>query len=226
MRIVLASASPSRAQLLREAGVDAVVDPADIDERAFDELFWRVGADGLALALARRKAEVVAARHRDAWVIGADQVGVVGEGRAACLLVKCSTAETAIEQLMRLRGGEHRLVNGVVVLAAPRGPSVEGLDEQVVRMRAFDEASARRYVDRCRPFDSVGSYRLEDDEEMGEGERFVEQITGEHTSGVVGLPLPLLWRLFERMAPSTAGTGPGPPAVPVEGKGSSPGAPT
>jgi septum formation protein len=200
VRIVLASASAFRAGLLREAGIQVVVDPADVDERALDELFWRRGPEVLAVELARRKAAVVAARHRDAWVIGADQVGVVGEGRAARLMVKRSTADSAVEQLMELSGGQHRLVNGVVVMAAPDGPAVEGIDEQVVRMRAFPEASARRYVERFRPFDSVGCYRLEDEIATTPGERLVERIAGEHDSGVIGLPLPLLWRLFDHLA--------------------------
>jgi septum formation protein len=200
VRIVLASASPFRARLLREAGIQVVVDPADVDERALDELFWRRGPEVLAVELARRKAAVVAARHRGAWVIGADQVGVVGEGGAARLMLKCATADSAVEQLMELSGGEHRLVNGVVVMVAPEGPAVEGIDEQVVRMRSFPETAARRYVDRFRPFDSVGSYRLEDEAATPPGERLVERITGEHDSGVIGLPIPLLWRLFDRLA--------------------------
>jgi septum formation protein len=200
VRIVLASGSAHRARLLRESRVRFEVDPPDIDERLHDHLLHLEGAASLALELARRKAAAVAGRHPGTWVVAADQVGVVGEGRDAHLLSKCGSADAAVEQLMRLQGGTHRLVNGVVLMVAPDGPAVEGLDEQVVRMRSFGEPEARRYVDRFAPFDSAGSYRLEDEATMERSERLLESVVGEDPSGVVGLPLPLMSRMFAELA--------------------------
>jgi septum formation protein len=198
-RIVLASGSAYRSRLLRDSGLVVEIDPPDVDERRFDHMLHHEGAGALALELARRKAAAVAARHPGSWVVAADQVGVVGEGRDACLLTKCSTADAAVEQLMALQGGTHRLVNGVVVMAAPDGPSVEGIDEQLVRMRPFGEPEARRYVERFAPYDTVGSYRMEDDAAMERRDRLLESVVGEDVSGVVGLPLPLLWRMFAEL---------------------------
>jgi septum formation protein len=199
VRVVLASASPYRQRLLRDAGVEAVVEPADIDERALDGQFSDRAAGELAVELARRKAAAVLDRHPGAWVIGADQLGVVGEGSSASMLTKRDSADSAVEQLMSMQGGEHRLVNGLVVIAGAGGPMVQGVDEQTVRMRRFSEETARRYVERFRPFDSLGCYRLEDEQLMEVGDRLISSVSGEDPSGVLGLPLPLLQRLFDRL---------------------------
>jgi len=185
--------------MLAGAGMAAVVDPPDVDERAADPLLAQVGPEGLALELARRKAAAVAPRHRGARVIAADQVGLLGEGPDAVMLTKQPTAEGAVDQLVAMSAGTHRLVNGLVVLDVDSGRRVEGVDVQVVTMRAFTRAEAEAYVARFEPFDSAGSYRLEDQEAMGEGAGFVVQVHGEHDSGVLGLPLPLLRRLLARI---------------------------
>jgi predicted house-cleaning NTP pyrophosphatase (Maf/HAM1 superfamily) len=68
-------------------------------------------------------------------------------------------------------------------------------------MRRFSRAEAVGYVERFRPFDSAGSYRLEDQELMGESERFVTEVRGEDpATGVLGMPIPLLVRLLQEVA--------------------------
>ena len=95
-------------------------------------------------------------------------------------------------QLMAMSGTTHRLVNGVVLLG-PRG-RVAGVDVQTVTMSPFDESAARSYVEQHRPFDTAGSYRLEDDAGL------VESVRGEHASGVLGLPLPLVSRMVGQLS--------------------------
>jgi septum formation protein len=103
--------------MLSQAGWRAEVDPPEIDERALDDELGRLGADGLALELARRKAMAVASRHADAVVIAGDQVGVVdGPGRGAQMLTKQPTALGAVDQLMAMSGTTHELVNGLVLV--------------------------------------------------------------------------------------------------------------
>jgi predicted house-cleaning NTP pyrophosphatase (Maf/HAM1 superfamily) len=95
-----------------------------------------------------------------------------------------------------MSGTTHELVNGLIVLDARTGRSVEGVDRQVVSMRAFGRDEATEYVERFEPWDSSGSYRLEDQELMAPIEPFVVEVRGEDDSGVLGLPLPLLGRLL------------------------------
>lgn len=198
--LVLASASRHRARLLAAAGVPVVVDAPDIDERAADDLLRTAGPEALAVELARRKAAAVAPRHAGCWVLGADQVGLVGHGASAELLTKQPTVTGAVDQLMAMAGTTHRLVNGVVLLDVDSGLSVHGVDVQVVTMRSFDRTEAHDYVDRFAPHDSAGSYRLEDQDAMRDGRGFVVAVQGEDDSGVVGLPMPLVRRLFNRLA--------------------------
>lgn len=198
MELVLASRSRYRAQMLEEAGIPAAIDPADVDERALDHLLVESGPEVLALELARRKALAVAPRHPDALVIGADQVGVVVTPDGVRLLTQQHDVEGAVAQLLALSGTTHRLVNGLVLLDVRGRREVTGTDVQEVTFRNLSEAEARRYVERFRPWDTAGSYRLEDQDVMGPGEGFVTSVEGEDPSGVLGLPLPLLRRLLSR----------------------------
>ncbi len=197
--LVLASESRYRAQVLTTAGYMVVADAPDVDERAADHLLAVLGAEGLALELARRKADAVAPRHPGATVVAADQVGVVGSGSDALMLTKMGDVESAVQQLVAMSGTTHRLFNGVVVVDLAAGTTAEGVDVQEVTMRAFTEAEARRYVEHFEPFDSAGSYRLEDGERMDAGESLVAAVRGEHDSGVLGMPLPLLERLLAEL---------------------------
>lgn len=195
-RVVLASSSRYRAQMLAAEGIDAEIDPPDVDERSQDVRLAELGPDGLALELARQKAADVAVRHPDALVIAGDQVGVVHHGTTPILLTKQPHRDDAVAQLMSMSGTTHVLVNGLVVLDTTTGTRAEGIDRQLVTMRRFSEDEATSYVERFAPFDSSGSYRLEDQDLMAPLSPFVESVEGEDESGVRGLPLPLLRRLL------------------------------
>lgn len=191
-----------RARVLADAGYQVVADPPDVDERAFDELFDTEPVR-LASELARRKAAAVAGRHPASVVVAGDQVGVLEVGGRTRQLTKQSGEDAAVAQLMAMSATTHRLVNAVVVVRTDDDGrvvgSAEGVDEQLVTMRPFDEAEARAYVRRFEPYDSAGSYRLEDQEVMAPDERFVVDVRGEDPSGVLGMPLPLLARLLDEL---------------------------
>jgi septum formation protein len=198
---VLASGSVYRKQLLDGAGIAVTIDPPEIDERLLDDEFGTRGAEGVALELARRKAAVVAPRHPGAVVIAGDQVGVLERpGRPPLMLTKQPTVDGAVDQLVALSGTTHRLVNALVVLAADRR-AAEGIDVQVVTMRGFTRREAEAYVRDFTPWDTSGSYRLEDQDAMAPGTGFVSGVDGEDRSGVLGLPLPLLRRLLAQVTP-------------------------
>ena len=194
--LVLASGSSARAALLDGAGVVFEVDRPEVDERSWDHLLGQAGPSALALHLAGLKATAVASHHPGSVVLAADQVGVVGNGESRALLVQRAGVEEAVAQLMSMSGTTHELVNGLVLLDTASGRRVEGVDVQVVTMARFDEASARRYVEEFRPFESAGSYRIEDQDRMAPGSRLLLGVQGEHESGVRGLPLPLLGRML------------------------------
>lgn len=197
--LVLASGSRYRARLLEQLGAPVLVDPPMVDERALDHRFGQVGAVAFALELARLKAEVVAARHPGALVVAGDQVGVLERDGTAVQLTKRADHDGAVEQLVQMSGTTHELVNGIVLIDTSSGRRAEGIDRQLVTMRHFSAEEAEQYVRRFEPFDSSGSYRLEDQQAMGPLAPFVSSVEGEHDSGVLGLPIPLLVRLIEQI---------------------------
>ena len=175
---MLASGSRSRAGLLRSQGVEAAVDPPEVDERALDHVFAVGGAESLARALARAKAAAVAERHADAIVIAGDQVGVLDGVDGELMLTKQAGRDGAVAQLTKMAGTTHRLVNALTVLDTGTDASADGVDIQIVTMRPFTEAEAAAYVDRFLPWESAGSYRLEATEHRqrdAQGEQSIEQ---------------------------------------------------
>lgn len=185
-RLILASTSRWRADLLARLEVPFSWEAPQFDERAHDDRFPELGPHAFALELARGKARSLA--RANTWILAADQLAVLDEPDGPVLLHKPGTEQRAIEQLMRLRGRTHRLVTGVVLV---RG-DVEHheVDEQHLTMRAFERAEAEAYVTRHRPIDSAGSYHIED-----AGIRLFERIDGDHT-GIIGLPLLAVCRLL------------------------------
>ncbi len=196
--LVLASGSRYRADVLAGEGIDVTIDPPEVDERALDPLLQRFGPDVLALRLAELKATAVAPRHRSSWLIAADQVAVLRDGERLRRLGKQPDPESAVEQLMSMSGTVHHLVGGLVIHDSDTGRTVSGTDVHRVRMRQYTRAEARAYVERFEPFDTAGTYRIEDAEEMAPGESLVAELSGESPTGVLGMPIPLMSRLLRR----------------------------
>jgi len=174
-RLVLASASPRRLELLRQVGiVPDQVDPAAIDEHP------RRGElpPELAKRLAAEKARAVASRHPGAFVLAADTV--VACGRRA--LPKAEDAKTAEECLELLSGRRHRVLGGVA-LVAPDGRLAERLVTTTVSFKRLDAGELRRYIASGEWHGKAGGYAIQ-----GRAALFVRAIGGSY-SNVVGLPL-------------------------------------
>ena len=175
MRLVLASASPRRLDLLARIGVtpDAVV-PADVDESVPKGELPREHA----LRLAREKAVAVAANEPDALVLGADTVVAVGRR----ILPKVEDEQTLRACMRLLSGRRHRVLTGVA-LAVPGGAVRERLVETMIAMKRLSEDEIDYYASHGEWHGKAGGYALQ-----GYGEVYVRHIAGSY-SNVVGLPL-------------------------------------
>lgn len=180
--LVLASASPRRAELLRRLGLEAEVAPADVDET------YLPGETPAAHVerLARLKAETVAASRPDALVVGGDTVVVDGER----ILGKPSSAEEAVAMLLSLAGREHQVLTAVAL--AGGGETVGAVGAARVRFRPFGRRTAEDYVATGEPMDKAGAYGIQ-----GLGAALVEGIEGDYYT-VVGFPVGRFLELLER----------------------------
>ena len=191
-RLILASGSRWRAQLLARLELPFEAVAPDYDERAQDHLFEELGPREFALHLARGKAATLASERPHAWILAADQIAVLDEPGGPILLHKPGSEERAEAQLMRLRGRRHRLITAVVLRGpAPEAAEAHEIDEHRMTMRAFSRAEAADYVARHRPLGSVGAYHIED-----AGIRLFERIEGEDDTAIIGLPLLAVCRLL------------------------------
>ena len=173
--LVLASASPRRAALLRQVGIDPdVVEPADIDERALARELPRA----LAQRLAQAKADAVGANHSGAFVLAADTV--VAAGRR--ILPKPEDEGTADACLALLSGRRHRVHTGLVA-AAPDGRERRRLVTSVVSFKRLSRAERTAYLATGEWRDRAGGYAIQ-----GFAAAFVKRLNGSYTN-VVGLPL-------------------------------------
>lgn len=185
--LVLASASPRRLELLRRIGVvPDVVEPADIDEIPRP----RELPGPHALRLAIEKAEVVAARRPDAFVLAADTV--VARGRR--VLPKAEDEATAVRCLDALSGARHRVLGGIALVVPPAGDTPRRLVTRLVRtdvkFKHLSEEERALYLASGEWRGKAGGYAIQ-----GLAAAFIPWIGGSH-SNVVGLSLPETWGLL------------------------------
>ena len=175
MRLVLASASPRRLDLLKRIGVepDAVL-PADIDETPLKAELPRVYAARIAAA----KAQAVHALEPDALILAADTV--VAAGRR--ILPKTEDEAEARRTLALLSGRRHRVLSAVTVIGAD-GAARHRLSVTTVSFKRFSDEEVTAYLESGEWRGKAGAYAIQ-----GRAEALVRMISGSH-SGVVGLPL-------------------------------------
>ncbi|MDR3417997.1 MAG: Maf family protein [Nevskia sp.] len=174
--LILASTSRYRAALLGRLGVPFEQDAPGSDETP------QPGepAETLARRLAWAKAQTVAARYPQRWVLGSDQVCVCGGE----LLGKPGSREQAIAQLQHLSGNSARFVTAVALLHGATERVHEAVDLTTVRFRKLGRAEIERYVDAEPAFDCAGSFKSE-----GLGIALCAAIESSDPTGLVGLPL-------------------------------------
>jgi septum formation protein len=189
MPLILASGSPRRRTRLAGCGIPFEVIPASIDERPF----LHETAAAYVRRLALSKAEVVARRHPQRLVLGADTI-VSLDGN---LLGKPVDSHDARRMLTLLKGCTHEVLTGVAVLRleTPADPSPQSASEVVVslvRLRHYTDATIDWYLATDEPADKAGAYAVQ-----GLGAALVEQVEGSYTN-VIGLPLTETLELLRR----------------------------
>jgi nucleoside triphosphate pyrophosphatase len=184
--LVLASASPRRQELLRNAGISFTVQPADVDETPLPGELPRECAERLA----RDKALAVWRLRPQDVVLGADTIVVVDEA----ILGKPIDAADAARMLRQLSGRVHRVITGVcVVEAAGTGENRElrtASETTLVTMNDLSDDEIRDYVATGEPMDKAGAYAIQ-----GMASRWIPRIEGDY-SNVVGLPVALVYRML------------------------------
>ena len=183
--LVLASASPRRAELLTSAGFRFTIDAADVDETVHPG----EAPQDYVLRVARDKARTIAnrARHRDAVVLAADTTVVAGGE----ILAKPADEADAIRMLELLSNTVHDVWSGVVVLRNGR----EAAERVVTRvhLREVTPEEIRWYVATGEPMGKAGAYGIQ-----GRAARFIDWIEGSW-SNVVGLPVATVDRLLKQV---------------------------
>jgi len=182
MRVILASASPRRRELLRTICPRFEVIPSEIEETLDG------GPTPEAVAeLALRKARAVAARAGAAIVLAADTI-VVLDGMP---LGKPSGREEARDMLVRLRGRQHEVLTGVAIVDGKTGRAASTTVVSRVLMAAYPDATIETYVASGAPLDKAGAYAIQDLQGA-----LVDGIVGSYTN-VIGLPVETTRRLLE-----------------------------
>jgi septum formation protein len=190
--IILASASPRRQELLRNAGIRFTVKPADIDEAPLAGESPRDCAERLA----REKALAIFRSEPESYVLGADTIVVVDEA----MLGKPRDAEDAARMLRLLSGRTHAVITGVCLV----GPVASGQwsvasktenprsvsESTLVTMCALSEDEIRDYVATGEPMDKAGAYAIQ-----GIASRWIPRIEGDY-SNVVGLPVARVYAML------------------------------
>jgi septum formation protein len=185
-KLVLASASPFRKQLMTNAGLVFDAMPAEIDERAIERPLIKQGAKAtdIAAALAFAKGADVSRKVPGAFVIGSDQTMSMDEE----MFHKCTSVDQARKQLVRMRGKSHQL-NSAIAIVRDGEVLWEHVSTAVMTFREFDHRFLDYYLETAGEsvLSSVGAYQLE-----GPGVQLFEKIEGDYFT-VLGLPmLPLL----------------------------------
>jgi septum formation protein len=185
MKLILASASPRRAQILAAAGIPFETRATNIDEARGPGESPEIMAERLAGA----KAEAVAQKldaSESAIVLGADTVVVAD----AQVLGKPLSKAVAREMLLSLRGREHQVITGFTAVRVPGGALKKGHEVTRVWIAPMTDEEVNAYVETGEPLDKAGAYAIQ-----GIAGRYIPRIEGCYFN-VVGLPLARIWQVL------------------------------
>jgi septum formation protein len=188
-RLILASKSPRRYELLKQVGLDFDVIPSGIEE----DYIKGESPRKHVLRLAEAKALDVGNQHPDRWVVAADTIVYVDHS----ILGKPKSREEAKKMLRRLSGKEHRVLTGFSVHHREKGKGDREAVQTTVKVRKLTQAEMEWYVETGEPFDKAGGYAVQ-----GVGSFMIDSIKGSYTN-VVGLPICELIQMLSRLGAIT-----------------------
>ena len=174
-KLVLASESPRRRELLEMIGLSFRVAKSNVEEK-FNP---RLRARGQAEYLSLQKAQAVAERFVDAIIIGVDEVVTIDSD----VLGKPDNNESARRMLEKLQGRVHRVITPYTIIDSPTKRTVTESVETKVYVRRISRKEMEWYIATGEPFDKAGGYGIQ-----GKGSVFIEKIEGDYFT-VVGLPI-------------------------------------
>src|SRR4030043_772048 len=177
-RIILASASPRRKELLDKIGLKLEGEPSSYAE----DMRSGLSPDELARAISLEKAKVVASKHKNAIVIAADTF-IVFRGK---IMGKPSTEAEAREMLTTLKGKSHSVITGFTILDTDEKKVLSRSVETIIHVKNLTSEEIDAYVKSKEPLDKAGAYAIQ-----GLGSVIVERIEGDYFN-VMGLPLSAL----------------------------------
>lgn len=176
LRLVLASTSQYRRQLLERFGIPFTVAAPNVDESPLPG----ESAVDLVHRLARSKADAVAQRHPKSLIIGSDQLALCGRD----VLGKPGSGERAIAQLKSLSGHRVTFNTAVHVINSDTGANEGHVDVTTVHFRQLTDDEIKRYVARDKPYDCAGGFKVE-----ALGISLFSRIESNDPTGLIGLPL-------------------------------------
>jgi len=174
-RIILASASPRRKELLEQIGLKFEVDPGDYEEH----IYQGMEPHQLARNLSLRKANASAAKHKHAVIIAADTV-IISDNR---IMGKPHSEDDARKMLETISGKFHSVVTGFTIIDTSANKTITRSVETTVYVRKLSRPEIDAYVKSKEPLDKAGAYGIQ-----GLGAVIIERIEGDYFN-VVGLPL-------------------------------------
>ena len=174
-RLILASKSPRRSELLKQAGLAFSVIPSDLDESTVA----LSNPDSYVITLAESKALDISEKHPSDWVIGADTIVLID----GIILGKPDSIDEAREMLRRLSGNTHQVLTGYCISCKAKGRFLSETVKTDVHFKKLNETEIEWYLQTGEPFDKAGAYAIQ-----GIGTFLVKGINGSYTN-VVGLPV-------------------------------------
>ncbi len=175
LRIILASKSPRRCDLLEQAGLTFSVIPSNIDESTVE----MSAPDAYVRSLAEAKAADISQKHPDSWVIGADTIVLIDHE----ILGKPGSREEARDMLRRLSGKTHQVLTGYCICCLKKKRLFSETIKTDVCFKTLRDTEIQWYIQTGEPFDKAGAYAIQ-----GIGAFLVKSIEGSYTN-VVGLPV-------------------------------------
>ena len=181
-RLILASESPRRAELLKQIGLDFEIRPSAVDEGRDKKESLENYVKRVALA----KAEKAASGVKDAVIIAADTIVILNKKR----LGKPESSESAIVMLKKLSGKCHTVMTGLAVIDTQAGKRRTKIVSTKVWFKKLSDEEIKEYVKSSEPLDKAGGYGIQ-----GKAAIFVKRIEGDYFN-VVGLPLNTFYEIL------------------------------